>query len=328
MNPLITLKEEVYTQVISEDSVGSNKRRINRINEDRKAIRKGMIIFEKLFPKAFLPSPYLVDFETQWEKFFLLLTNELPGKKSLVVAHNRITKAIDLGTKKGLWSVSIPTQITLLKREKPFKNQKWFQHAKILQEFESHWLSSLNKTDDSYELLIRCIYSALFHSGFPFSTNNIIDKKEVLTSRFYPTTITLAFIYKYFNNNKQNKIIEPQEFWKVIINKIKVFSGVKLSERQICHAAVSISEIKPNVSCPEAIIEYMTKRNMSYSLPCDNWDKIGENQAYIQLESITSFKSLIGDHRTKEIKAQPVKSTFGLIADLRNALATHKNNKH
>ena len=334
-----------------------------------------MIIFEKLFPKAFLPSPYLVDFETQWEKFFLLLTNELPGKKSLVVAHNRITKAIDLGTKKGLWSVSIPTQITLLKREKPFKNQKWFQHAKILQEFESHWLSSLNKTDDSYELLIRCIYSALFHSGlndplhvnafiktiqqrkplqvkgehywmslhtepenyvkthknnkikFPFSTNNIIDKKEVLTSRFYPTTITLAFIYKYFNNNKQNKIIEPQEFWKVIINKIKVFSGVKLSERQICHAAVSISEIKPNVSCPEAIIEYMTKRNMSYSLPCDNWDKIGENQAYIQLESITSFKSLIGDHRTKEIKAQPVKSTFGLIADLRNALATHKNNK-
>ena len=57
MNPLITLKEEVYTQVISEDSVGSNKRRINRINEDRKAIRKGMIIFEKLFPKAFLPSP-------------------------------------------------------------------------------------------------------------------------------------------------------------------------------------------------------------------------------------------------------------------------------
>ena len=138
MNPMILLKEEAFTKSISTEDVGIKQRKANRQNQNKKAIRKGISIFEKLFPKAFLPNPVLVDFTTQWEKFYLALIDELPGKKDLVIAHNKIAKAIDLGTKKGLWSVSVPTQISLLKREKSFKNQCWFNHAKILQEFESY----------------------------------------------------------------------------------------------------------------------------------------------------------------------------------------------
>ena len=374
MNPLISLKEKAFTKYVTEDNVGAEKRKANRQNQNKKAIRKGISIFEKFFPKAFLSNPVLVDFTTQWEKLYLALIDELPGKKDLVIAHNEIAKAIDLGTKKGLWSVSVPTQLSLLKREKPFKNQRWFNHAKILQEFESYWLSRLDKTDNSNELLTRCIYSAMFHSGlndplhinaliknlqqkqplqhvgehywitlhtvpeeyvkshknnkikFPFSTNNKIDGKEIVTTRFYPTTSTLAFIHNYLNNRKA-MTLEPPEFWKALINTLKKRNGERLTERQICQGAVSVSEIKPNVRCPEAIVEYMTKRNMSYSLPCNNWDKIGGHQAYIRLDSLTSFKSLIGGTGAREIKAQPVKSTFGLIADLRSALATHKNKK-
>lgn len=374
MNPMILLKEEAFTKSISTEDVGIKQRKANRQNQNKKAIRKGISIFEKLFPKAFLPNPVLVDFTTQWEKFYLALIDELPGKKDLVIAHNKIAKAIDLGTKKGLWSVSVPTQISLLKREKSFKNQCWFNHAKILQEFESYWLSRLDKTDNSDELLTRCIYSAMFHSGlndplhinalikslqqkqplqhvgehywislhtvpeeyvkshkhnkikFPFSTNNKLDGKQVLTTRFYPTTSTLAFIYNYLNNRKATAL-EPSEFWKTLINTLKKRNDERLTERQICQGAVSVSEIKPNVRCPEAIVEYMTKRNMSYSLPCNNWVQIGGHQAYIRLDSLTSFKSLIGGTGAREIQVKPVKSTFGLIADLRSALATHKNQK-
>lgn len=375
MNPIILLKEETFTRSISEAEVGVDKRKIDRQNQNKRAIRKAVIIFEKLFPKAFLPSPSLVDFSEQWGKFYTTLINELPGKKDLVIAHNKIVKAIDLGTKQGFWSVSIPTHISLLRREKPFKTKQWFKHAKILQEFESFWLRSIQKTNSSDELLTRCIYSAMFHSGlndplhidalikalkqekplqnkgglywlvlhtlpeeyvkthknnkikFPFSTNDKLDGKEVLTTRFYPSTITLGFIYNYLNALNKRANLKSKEFWKAFSNELQLIGGERLSERQICQASVSISEIKPNVRCPEAIIEYMTKRNMSYSLPSNNWKKIGDKQAYIQLESLTSFKSHISGISAREILAQPVKSTFGLIADLRSALTTHKNKK-
>ena len=162
---------------------------------------------------------------------------------------------------------------------------------------------------------------------FPFSTNNKIDGKEILTTRFYPTTITLAFIYNFLNNTKVIDILDKSEFWKTLSNDIKVNSGMSLSERQICQAAVAISETKPNVRCPEAIVEYMTKRNMSYSLPNSNWNKIGESHDTIELDSLSNFKSSFGDNDVKEIQAQPVRSKFGLIADLRGSLTTHKNKK-
>ncbi|MBU2871042.1 site-specific integrase [Colwellia sp. E2M01] len=375
MNPIIILKNDAFTPFESEDGAGEKKRKIVRNNQNKRAIKKGIIIFEKLFPKAFLPEPLLVDFTTQWEKFFLSLARELPGKKDLKIAHDAIAKAIDLGTKKGLWSVSITTHISVLRREKPFKNKNWFTNAKILQKFESNWLANITTTNDSTELLTRCIYSAMFHSGlndplhinallnslkqkqpihhkgghywinlntfpehyvkshknnkvkFPFSTNHKIDGKEILTTRFYPTTITLAFICNFLNNAKVVDILDKSEFWKTISNDIKVNSGVLLSERQICHGAVAISETKPNVRCPEAIVEYMTKRNMSYSLPDSNWNKIGESHDIIELDSLSNFKSSLGDNDVKEIQAQPVRSKFGLIADLRGALTTHKNKK-
>ena len=143
MNPIVLLKEEAFTPFISKDCVGYEKRKANRQNQNKRAIRKGISIFEKLFPKAFLPEPSLVDFATHWEKFYLSLITDLPGKKDLIIAHNKIAKAVDLGTKLKLWSVSIPTHINLLRREKPFKNKSWFVNAKILQEFESNWLPSL-----------------------------------------------------------------------------------------------------------------------------------------------------------------------------------------
>jgi integrase len=375
MNPIVVLKNKAFTPFEPENGSGVEKRKAVRLNKNKRAIQKGVIIFEKLFPKAFLPEPSLDNFTDQWEKLFFDLASELPGKKDLKISHDAIAKAIDLGTKKALWSVSIATQISVLRREKPFKNKVWFTNAKILQEFESNWLSTINKTNDSTELLTRCIYSAMFHSGlndplhinallsslqqkqpihqkgshywidlntspkhyvkthknnkikFPFSTNNKIDGKEILTTRFYPTTITLAFIYNFFNNTKVIDILDKSEFWKTLSNDIKANSGVLLSEKQICQAAVAISETKPNVRCPEAIVEYMTKRNMSYSLPNSNWNKIGESHDTIELDSLSNFKSSFGDNDVKEIQAQPVRSKFGLIADLRGALTTHKNKK-
>ncbi|WP_159816886.1 site-specific integrase [Colwellia sp. 20A7] len=375
MNPIIFLKKEAFTKSLSEDSVGVEQRKVNRQNQNKNAIRRGINLFEKLFPKAFLPEPSLDNFITQWEKFYLGLISDLPGKKDLTIAHNKIAKAVDLGTKQELWSVSIPTHINFLRREKPFKNKTWFINAKILQIFESNWLININKSNDYTELLTRCIYSAMFHSGlndplhinalltslqqkkpihqkgnhywinlnispehyvkthknnkikFPFSTNNKIDGKEILTTRFYLTTITLAFICNFLNNAKVFDILDKSEFWKTLSNDIKLNSGVLLSERQICQGAVAISETKPNVRCPEAIVEYMTKRNMSYSLPDSNWNKIGESHDIIELDSLSNFKSSLGDNDVKEIQAQPVRSKFGLIADLKGALTTHKNKK-
>ena len=81
MNPLILLKEEAYTKFEPEDSVGEELRKAKRKNQSKRAVRKGMSIFEKLFPKVFLTEPSLVDFTTQWEKFYLSLISELPGKK-------------------------------------------------------------------------------------------------------------------------------------------------------------------------------------------------------------------------------------------------------
>lgn len=375
MNPIIILKNNAFTPLESEKGSGEIKRKAVRLNQNKKAIRKGVIVFEKLFPKAFLPEPSLDNFTAQWNKFFSNLASELPGKKDLKISHDAIAKAIDLGTKKGLWSVSIATHISVLRREKPFKNKVWFTNAKILQEFESNWLSTINKTNDSKELLTRSACSAMFHSGlndplhinallsslqqnqpihhkgghywinlntfpehyvkshknnkvkFPFSTNHKIDGKEILITRFYPTTITLAFICNFLNNTKVVDILDKSEFWKTLSNDIKVNSGALLSERQICQAAVAISETKPNVRCPEAIVEYMTKRNISYSLPDSNWNKIGESHDIIELDSLSNFKSSLGDNDVKEIRAQPVRSKFGLIADLKGALTTHKNKK-
>lgn len=375
MNPIVVLKNKAFTPFEPENGSGVEKRKAVRLNQNKRAIQKGVIIFEKLFPKAFLPEPSLDNFTAQWEKYFFNLSSELPGKKDLKISHDAIAKAIDLGTKKALWSVSIATQISMLRREKPFKNKVWFTNAKILQKFESNWLNTINKTNNSTVLLTRCIYSAMFHSGlndplhinallssfqqkqpiyqkgshywielntspehyvkthknnkvkFPFSTNNKKDGKEILTTRFYPTTITLAFIYNFLNNTKVIDILDKGQFWKTLANDIKINTGVLLSEKQICQAAVAISETKPNVRCPEAIVEYMTKRNMSYSLPSSNWNKIGESHDIVELDSLSNFKSSLGDNSVKEIKAQPVKSKFGLIADLRGALTTHKNKK-
>jgi len=375
MNPVETLKKEAFSEYLSTHGVGVDTRKAKRQNQNKKVLRDGMIIFEKLFAKTFLPTPSLDDFTIQWKKFYLALIDKLPGKKDLVFVHGKIAKAIDSGTKHGLWSVAIPTHISLLRREKPFKNKNWFDNAKILQEFESSWLSDIDKIDDSKELLTRCIYSAMFHSGlndplhintllsnlqqkkplhqkgshywitlntspeeyvkthknnkikFPFSTNSKVNNKEVLSTRFYPTTITLAFIHNFLNSTKKASILTPKELWKVLITQIKQHSGAKLSEIKICQAAVAISETKPNVRCPEAIVEYMTKRNMSYSLPSDNWDKIGDNHNNVELDSLSSFKSSLGNLGKKEIQAQPLNSRFGLIADLRRALSTHKNKK-
>lgn len=196
------------------------------------------------------------------------------------------------------------------------------QQKKPLYQKGSHYWLNLNTSPEKY---------VKEHKNnrvkFPFSTNSKVDGKEILTTRFYPTTITLAFIHCFLKGSKTEELLQPKEFWKVLSNHIHHSSGIRLSERQICQAAVAISETKPNVRCPEAIVEYMTKRNMSYSLPDSNWDKIGENHDIIELDSLSNFKSSLGDNCVKEIQAQSVRSKFGLIADLRAALATHKNKK-
>ena len=162
-----------------------------------------------------------------------------------------------------------------------------------------------------------------FKQKFPFSTNYYPDKTEdavpVLINRFFPSSITLGFINHYLKKRKNKQKLTTSLAWKIIIKQVKQLTGEEISKRNFCQAGIGISETKPNVNLPEALVEYTTKRNMSYSLPPKNWQTIGCTYQTQQVEKFpTPATSNITTSRHQ--KSSHKKCSFGLIDDLKKAV--------
>ena len=370
INPLITLKEQVHTNIATQESVGKNKRLLDRKRTKNHIIRKGLVLFEKKFPDAFSEMPQLINFKEGWPTFVQQLCELFGSQNSVIIAHNAIAKVIDDGTKQKLWLVAISTHFMQLKRERPFKGEKWFTHVNTIQKFEKKWLNDLQytKVNDEKERLVNCLISAVCHSGlnevhhinalltalqnkkplkrinhsiyieliiipstfngrFPFSTNVHLsggDDEAILVNRFFPTSMTLMFIYRYLNRRQSNDKLSRVNAWKRIQIEVKNVTGIEMSRKGFCEAGIGLSETKPNVSIPEALVEFCTKRNMSYSIPADNWQTL---LSTYQVQSEYSSPTLDSVNVTKNQNQNNYSTSFGLIADLKEALRIDDNGR-
>lgn len=113
-------------------------------------------------------------------------------------------------------------------------------------------------------------------SKFPFSTNTTVNEDtRLLTSRFFPTSISLAFITRYLQK-RSTEVLTWRSLHQLLESVFKKNGLTKMSLAQFCKAGVGVVEVKPNIALPQAIVEYSTKKNMAYSLPSYAWLKLFE----------------------------------------------------
>ncbi|PHR83360.1 MAG: hypothetical protein COA59_12270 [Colwellia sp.] len=166
------------------------------------------------------------------------------------------------------------------------------------------------------------------NNNFPYSTNTSVEGEALLLSRFFPTTLTLSFIYKYLNKRKNVVTLTPVQLWKTITDELKVLLNTKITRQQFCKAGIGLAETQSGVFMPEALVEYAAKRNMSYSLSSDNWQMLGEHFNYCLIDNISGFKSALLNHQhTTFSSVTKNKSTFELIKDLSDTLKVKEKGK-
>jgi len=166
------------------------------------------------------------------------------------------------------------------------------------------------------------------NNKFPFSTNTSVEGDALLLSRFFPTTLTLSFIYKYLNKRKNVVTLTPVQLWKTITDELKALLNTKITRQQFCKAGIGLAETKPGVFIPESLIEYAAKRNMSYSLSSDNWQMLGGHFNYSLIDDLSCFKStIVNNQKTTFSNVTKNKSTFELIKDLSDTLKVKEKGK-
>lgn len=158
--------------------------------------------------------------------------------------------------------------------------------------------------------------------SFPFSTNSHNGEDSVLVTRFFPTAITLALINKYLKNRKYHskKSLSLQELLRPAF---KLHGLKELSIELFCKAGIGVAETKPEISIPEANVEYATKRNMAYSLPANMWQSLFKAPTPVIMDSkqlqITHPNALPSLNDTKQ-NSNKRTSKFGLLDDLKKLL--------
>ncbi len=160
-NPLIFTPNDSSQPV----RTGRDSRTQNRRKNDELIIRKGLGILESILPEILLPTPNAQNFNQRWPEIDQKLRTELPNTTAYRKAYAWISKQLELGNRKNLWSVEVPPPYITLRTKHPTRNLRRHIQAATVAQAHAAWIESLPQTESPKRLLARILISAIMHGG-------------------------------------------------------------------------------------------------------------------------------------------------------------------
>ena len=161
------------------------------------------------------------------------------------------------------------------------------------------------------------------------NTNTFDDVGEPITiQRLFLSLPTCALIKQWYKTEHTNwqHPASTFELKTLLNNHLKAFELKIRSLALFCKAAIIINENLPNANIPQALIEYTTARNQSYSLPAHDWLAIwGRQITQLAPMAFSDFKTIPSIKASKQKLKNHKPSHHHLIDILNKALRTNVN---